>query len=81
MRADFKRLNFKFMSLDAFLTANNLRFSKFALRFAVDYAYIFCAVFYFYSSLVKGWFLNLATKFYLSSTAFAYRFCTVDIAN
>nr|WP_315014604.1 hypothetical protein [uncultured Campylobacter sp.] len=44
MRADFKRLNFKFMSLDALLAANNLRFSKFALRFAVDYAYIFCAV-------------------------------------
>ena len=70
MREDFKRLNFKFMSLDAFLTANNLRFSKFALRFGVDYAYIFCAVFYFYSSLAKGWFLNLATKFYLSNVAF-----------
>ena len=41
MRADFTKLNFKFMSLDAFLTADNLRFSKFALRFAVDYAYIF----------------------------------------
>lgn len=69
------------MSLDASLTANNLRFSKFALRFTVDYTYIYCAVFCFYSSLVKGWFLNLATKFYLSSTAFTYRFCAVDIAN
>ena len=39
-----KRMVFKFMSLDALLAANNLRFSKFALRFAVDYAYIFCAV-------------------------------------
>ena len=70
MRADFTKLNFKFMSLDTFLAANNLRFSKFALRFAVDYAYIFCAVFCFYSRLVKGWFLNLATKFYLSNVAF-----------
>jgi len=47
MRADFKRLNFKFMSLDALLAANNLRFSKFALRFAVDYAYIFAPYFAF----------------------------------
>ena len=54
MRTDFKRLNFKFMSLDVFLTANNLRFSKFALRFAVDYTYIYCAIFCFYSSLVNG---------------------------
>lgn len=47
MRADFTKLIFKFISLDAFLTADNLRFSKFALRFAVDYAYIFAPYFAF----------------------------------